>query len=64
MPMQHEFLAASLRKFLEDNPDLFMQYDESGRENPNGEFWNVRESISRCEIIRAQEPEPKPDLSR
>ena len=64
MPMQHEFLAASLRKFLEDNPDLFMQYDESGRENPNGEFWNLRAPISRAEIIGAQKPEPESNPSR
>jgi hypothetical protein len=64
MPMQRKYLVPSLLKFLEGNPDLFMRCDESGRENPNGEFWNVREPISRGEIIRTQKPEPQPDPSR
>ena len=64
MPMQNKYLVPSLRKFLEDNADLFMRCDESGRENPNGEFWNVREPISRRDIIQAPKPEPQSNPSR
>jgi hypothetical protein len=55
MPMKHKYLTPSLRKFLEDNPDLFMRCDASGKENPNGEFWNARELVARCKIIKPKE---------
>ena len=46
MPMQDKYLAPSLRKFLAENPDLFMRCDANGKENPRGDFWNVREIAS------------------
>lgn len=50
MPMEHKFLAPSLRQFLESNPSLFMRCDAVGNENPNGEFWRVREDVEELKI--------------
>lgn len=46
MPMEHKYLAPSLRAFLASNPNLFKRCDATGKETPDGEYWRVREDIT------------------